>query len=355
MLSLTARVRGLALVLLPLLFVVPVVHGAEAITRRGSKNVSGDVSEVTKTDITVRVKTPKEETITIPANEILTIAWTGEAPEAAVARSDDNSGRYSKAIDGYQKSLSTSKSTNPAAKADLEFGIARATGKQALADPKQIDAAIKLLEEFRTREHYRHFEAVQLLGELYLAKQDLIRAMTAFEAYGKAPWKEAKLKSKVQLARLKIADKKYDDAVSLYDSVLGDAADGSAESAQKQEALLGKARVLILQQKPADALKMLDEVILAADGDEVALNAEAFLRKGDCLREMGKDKDAVLDYLRVDLLFSAAKPQHAEALYQLAKLWAKVGHPERADDARDRLTESYPNSEWAGRLKAPAG
>jgi len=154
---------------------------------------------------------------------------------------------------------------------------------------------------------------------------------------------------------LKLADKKYDDALLLYEAVLGDSADGAAESAQKQEALLGKARVLIAQQKPADALKMLEEVILAADGDEVALNAEAFLRKGDCLRELGKEKDAVLDYLRVDLLFSAAKPQHAEALYQLTKLWVKVGHPERAEDARDRLTDSYPNSEWAGRLKAPAG
>jgi len=329
--------------------------GLETVTRRGGKSVSGDVSEISKTEVVVKVKTPKEETVSIPANEVLNIAWSGEAAEAGVARSDDNAGRYQKAIEGYQKSLQTGKSTNPNAKIDLEYGITRATARQALADLPQIDASIKQLEAFRGQEHYRHFEAVQLLGNLYLAKQDYARAAAAFEAYGKAPWKEYRLASKISLARVKLAEKNLDEALSLYESVLADSTEGTGETAQKQEASLGKSRVLLAQQKPADALQLLNSVIAAADPDEVTLHAEAFLRQGDCLRELGKDKDAVLAYLRVDLLFSAAKPQHAESLYQLAKLWAKVGRPERAEEARDRLLAEYPNSEWAGRMKSTAG
>lgn len=329
--------------------------GLETVTRRGGRAVSGEVSEISKTEVVVKVKTPKEETVVIPANEVVSIAWTGEAPEAAVARSDENAGRYQKAIEGYQKCLQTGKSTSPNAKIDLEYGITRATARQALADPAQLDAAIKQLEEFRGKDHYRHFEAVQLLGNLYLAKQDYVRAATQFEAYGKAPWKEYRLASKIALARLKLAEKNLDEAMSLYESVLGDSADGAGETAQKQEASLGKARVLLAQQKPAEALQLLNAVIAAADPDEVTLHAEAFLRQGDCLRELGKDKDAVLAYLRVDLLFSSAKAQHAESLYQLSRLWTKVGRPERAEEARDRLTAEYPNSEWTGRLKASAG
>ena len=330
----------------------PLACGAETIVRRGGKNVLGDVSEISKTEVVVKTKGAKEETLNIPANDVISIAWTGEAPEAGLARSDDNAGRYAKAIDGYQKSISGSKSTNPAAKSDLEFGIARATAKLALADPTQLPAAVKLLEEFKGRDHYRHFESVDLLGELYLAQKDLSKATSAFEAYGRAPWKDCKMKSKVQLARLKLVDGKLDDALQLYESVAGEAADGAAEIAQKQEGQLGKARVLLARQMPAEALTLLNEVISAADPDEVTLHAEAFLRQGDCLRELGKDKDAVLAYLRVDTLFSAAKSQHAEALFQLAKLWGKVGRPERGDETRDRLSETYPNSEWTDRLKS---
>jgi tetratricopeptide (TPR) repeat protein len=329
-----------------------VVLGAETVVRRGGKNVSGDVSEISKTEVVVKTKGAKEETVTIPANEVVSIAWTGEAPEAGLARSDDNAGRYAKAIEGFQKSITGSKSTNPAAKSDLEFGIARATARLALADPAQLSAAVKLLEDFKGRDHYRHYEAVDLLGELYLAQKDLSKATSAFETYGRAPWKDCKMKSKVQLARLKLVDGKLDDALQLYEAVAGETADGAAEVAQKQEGQLGKARVLLARQMPAEALALLNEVIAAADPDEVSLHAEAFLRQGDCLRELGKDKDAVLAYLRVDTLFSAAKAQHAEALFQLAKLWGKVGRPERGDETRDRLSETYPNSEWAAKLKA---
>jgi tetratricopeptide (TPR) repeat protein len=324
----------------------------ETIVRRGGKNVSGDVAEISKTEVVVKTKGAKEETVTIPANEVISIAWTGEAPEAGLARSDDNAGRNAKAIEGYQKSITASKATNPAAKSDLEFGIARATARMALADPQQIPAAVKLLEEFKSRDHYRHFEAVDLLGELYLAQKDFPKATSAFEAYGRAPWKDSKMKSKVQLARLKLADGKLDDALQLYESVAAESVDGGAEMAQKQEGQMGKARVLLARQMPAEALALLNEVIAAADPDETTLHAEAFLRQGDCLRELGKDKDAVLAYLRVDTLFSSARAQHAEALYQLSKLWAKVGRPERGDETRDRLSESYPNSEWTAKAKS---
>jgi hypothetical protein len=84
------------------------------------------------------------------------------------------------------------------------------------------------------------------------------------------------------------------------------------------------------------------------------VNAEAFLRKGDCLREKGDDKDALLAYLHVDVLFASEKPLHAEALFRLSQLWEKVGSKGRADEARDRLRSDYENTEWFKQLKGPA-
>jgi tetratricopeptide (TPR) repeat protein len=147
----------------------------ETVTRKHEKPVSGEVTGVTKTEVTVKITTPKESTVKIPANEILNIAWTGEAPECNVARSDENGGRYTKAIDGYQKALQSSKSTNPLAKTDLEYAIARTMAKQGLADPNKADDAIKKLEDFRKQQgdNYRFFDAVNYLGQLYTVKNDL--------------------------------------------------------------------------------------------------------------------------------------------------------------------------------------
>jgi len=330
---------------------------AETITRKRDKPLSGDVTAVSKTEVTVKVKTPKEETIKVPANLVQNIAWTGESRELIPARSDEAGGRYQRAIDGYQKALQEVKGGNPLAKTDLEYGIVRSRGKLALTDASQLDEAIKKLEEFRTKQsdHYRFYEAVDLLGQLYLAKKDFTKAQSAFETLGKAPWKEAQLASRIAMGRLLLADNKPDEAVEAFDAVISQPAEGAQEESQRQEAMLGKVRVLIDQKKFEEAQKLLEEVIAKADPDDARVHAEAYVRLGDCLREQGKDKDALLAYLHVDVLFATEKSMQAEALFHLARLWDKVGQKGRAAEARDKLEgEEFKGSEWAKQLKAPA-
>lgn len=330
---------------------------AETITRKREKPLSGEVVGVSKTEVQVKVKTPKEDTIAVSANDIASIAWTGESADCNVARSDENGGRYQKAIDGYQKALQSSKSPSAFLKADLEFGIARASAKMALTDPARLDDAVKKLEDFRKShgDHYRFYDAVNFLGQLYAAQKDFVKARVAFDTLGKAPWKDYQMMAKNAAGRLALAENKLDEAAAEYESVVTMQPDGAAEESLRQEAVLGKARVLIVQKKFDDALKLLDEVIAKAPAADARVNAEAFLRQGDCLREQGNDKDALLAYLHVDVLFSSEKALHAEALYRLASLWDKVGNKGRAEEARDRLKSDYENSDWAKQLKSPTG
>src|SRR5258708_18529313 len=102
------------------------VWSAETINRKREKNLSGEVSSVTKTEVQVKVKTPKEDTIKVPANDIASIERSGETPQCKVARSHANGGRFQKAIDGYQKALQSNKASNASLKTHLEFAIARA-------------------------------------------------------------------------------------------------------------------------------------------------------------------------------------------------------------------------------------
>lgn len=329
----------------------------ETINRKRDKPLSGDVTSVSKTEVTVKVKTPKEETIKVPANVVQNIAWTGESKELISAKTHEGNGRYQQAIDSYQKAIQEAKGSSALAKADLEYAIVRSRAKLALTDSSHLDEAIKKLEEFRTKQsdHYRFYEAMGLLGQLYVAKKDFAKAQSAFETLGKAPWKEAQLASKIAMGRLLLADDKPDEAVAAFDAVISQPADGSQEESQRQEAMLGKIRVLIGQKKYEEAQKLLEDVIAKADPDDSKVHAEAYVRLGDCLREQGKDKDALLAYLHVDVLFATEKSMQAEALFHLTRLWEKVGQKGRAAEARDKLEgEEFKGSEWAKQLKAPA-
>lgn len=333
----------------------------ENIVRKKDKPVTGDVTAVSKTEVTVKVRTPREDTLKIPANDIQSISWTGEPPDANIARSDDTAGRYQRAIDGYQKAIQNNKASNPAAKTDLEYGLARATARLALTDPVRLDDAIKRLDEFRSKQsdHYRYYEAVGLLGQLYLAKKDFVKAQSSFDTLAKAPWKEAQLAAKTATGRMLLADGKPDEAVAAFDSVIAQSAEGRSEEMQRQEALLGKSQVLISQKKFDEAQKLLEEFVKAADkaseAEDAKVMAEAYVRLGDCFREQGKDKEALFAYLYVDVLFPVEKPLHAEALFRITRLFEKIGDKGRAAEIRDKLEgDEFKNTEWAQQLKTPA-
>jgi tetratricopeptide (TPR) repeat protein len=194
---------------------------------------------------------------------------------------------------------------------------------------------------------------VNWLGQLYESKKDFIKAKVTFEQLAKAPWKDMQMASRIASGRLLLSEKKLDEAAAEYEAVIAIQPDGPLEESVRQEAVLGKSRIMIAQKKFDEALKLLEEVIAKTPADDVKVNAEAFLRQGDCLREQGNDKDALLAYLHVDVLFRSEKAIHAEALYRLSQLWDKVGQKARGEEAREFLRSEYESSEWAKQLKAP--
>jgi tetratricopeptide (TPR) repeat protein len=113
------------------------------------------------------------------------------------------------------------------------------------------------------------------------------------------------------------------------------------------DGMLGLAMCLKQQSKTDEAIATLDEIIEKAPEGESRTLAEAWLRKGDCLRLKTQPKAALMAYLHVDLLYAGEPAQHAEALKRLSELWTPAGHEDRAVDASARLTQLYPNSQWA--------
>lgn len=336
------------------------VFAVDVIRRKSDgKAVSGTIQENKKDGLTIVPSIGAKTPVKVPANDIVSVVWTGEPATLNAARGQENNGNFPLAIDSYAKAAETVKTPSPGLKADLEFMPARATAKLAVADPTKLDEAIKLLNAFKTKnsDNYNFYECIQLLGELQLAKKDTAGAKANFELLEKAPWNETKIAAKTALGRILLAEGKTEEALAAFDAVASAPAEGDAEKSRQLEALVGKSRCLIATNKHGDALKVLDDVITKAPEDDARVQAEAFLRQGDCLLAQGKDKEALLAYLHVDVLFESEQAAHAETLFRLASLWVKSGRPDRAAEARGRLESDYPNSEWAAKVKSaePAG
>lgn len=324
---------------------------ADAIYRKSNTTpAQGEVTSVTRTEITVKPRIG--DPIKIPISDITRVRWDGEPAILNLSRSSEQSGYFDKAIEGYEKARTEYTGDNQYLKDDITFLIARANARAALADPSRLEDAVSKLESFKASnsDSFRFFETLHFLGQTYLAKKDFAKAKAAFDEMEQAPLKAYQMSARVANARVLFSEGKTNEALALFTTVAGEPATDPTESAARYEALLGKAGCEHKAMQYDQAIQTLETVIADVSPQETALMAEAYLRQGDCYRDQNRIKEAVLAYLHVDVLFPNEKALHPEALYQLARLWAAAGHPQRGAEAEARLTDGYPNNEWTKKL-----
>lgn len=338
-----------------LLTVVTVPAGAlDTVTRRSTdRRVAGEVTAVSRTEVTV---TPKAGVATtVPANDIEQIEWDSAPAALGLARAKEASGQYALAIADYQKALTEVPAGRNHMRADVEYGIASSSGKLALVDDEQRESAISRLRAFIDGhpDHYRYYDALLLLGQTLLVSEDFAGAQAAYQQVNDAPWTDYQMAAGIALGKTALARGDVDTARTAFDRVAQAAPTTPAETARRFEALLGQAACLQQEQKYAEAANILDEIIRESAPQDTRLQAEAYLRQGDSFAALGgKTKQALMAYLHVDVIPSLAahKDLHAEALYRLSQLWPQYGRPERSDQAAARLQSLYPHSPWTKKL-----
>ncbi len=322
---------------------------------RGSteKRAACEITEVTRTEVTV---TPKVGSPTVvPANDVLRIEWDSEPAALKLARSKLAGGQYELAIQDFNQAQTEVAANKEQLRAEIAYGIAHATGKLALADPEKLGTAVELLTAFidTHADHYRYFNALMLLGDVQLVQEDVAGAEATFTRISTAPWADYQMAANVALGRAALARDDVAGARAAFEKVSAATATGAAEKSRRFEAMLGLASVLHREEQYAQAAEILNEVILKSASTDTRLQAEAYVRQGDCFAAMGdRGKDAVMAYLHLDVIPSLAVETdlHAEALYHLAKLWPQLGQPARADTAAGKLQSLYPQSLWAKKV-----
>ncbi|QDT65847.1 tetratricopeptide repeat protein [Calycomorphotria hydatis] len=347
------RISWLGIYALPVLITLLGSHIALALDEvflvGEDKSVRGRITDVSATELTLEAGAI---TKTVPAHTVHAVKWDDAPAKLNLTRAREENGDLADALTDYQEILSAIPRSNKFITADVEFLIARTMAKQALADSSKQKAAMDALEKYRA-EHtnfFRHNEGLFWLGRVYDAANEDLKSQSVFDELSRSPVPEYQSSAKIALARLALKEGKLAEANRAFAEVAKLPADTPALKERQFEALLGQAAVLQAEKKHEQALKVLQDIVNRSQPSDKVIQAEAFLRQGDNLQALGRTKEALLAYLHVDVIFSMEAGPHAESLYQLIKLWNAVGKPERSADARARLMDQYPNSQWAGML-----
>ena len=322
--------------------------------RSTDKTVGGEVTKNTRDGVTVTQQVGMKEEV-VPAGDISYIEWDAEPGPVKLARGSETTGALDEAIKQYQEAAKAVGSAKEGLKTDVQFGLARATARKAIRTGEDLSGAVNLVKTFvnANRDNFRYFESQLLLGELSLASGDTNGAEIAYQAAAGASSSDFQKAGKIGLARAMLGRGDIPKAKAMFGEVASQKAGSPVEESRRLEAILGQALCLKQEKDSKGARKLVDQVIEEAKPADSRIQAEAFLRQGDLITAEGDNpKAAIRSYLFVDVIpeFAAERDLHAEALYQLAKLWPTVGEAERGADAATRLKSQYPDSAWNKKL-----
>ena len=313
----------------------------------GAKGVptSGTITAVAPDKVTIDIGGSTRD---VAVNEIVRLVYGDEPSELTRARDSVIQGQVESALNDL-KPLKLEEIARDYVKSDIEYYRAYCMAKIALSGGGNPQAADDALFAFvRTnRTSYHVFDATELLGNLALSQGKYEDAAKRFAFLGKAPWPDYRLRGNVNEARALTQQQKFPEALQKYEAIMASPENTPEVARQKSFAQVGKAICLSETGKQDEAMAILDGIIKDGDPKDAALFARVYNAVGACQLKVDKPKEALLAYLHVDLLFAADGEAHAEALYNLSKLWQSVNKADRAVAARNLLRERYSGSTWA--------
>ena len=350
------RQSGVAMLLAGLVLVAG-ARGSKAQTVDRIVTTEGVVSgKVTGADANeVRVEDRNGGTRQIGIDRIREVQFGGEPQELKAARTMLLRSRPADALEELAKIESADLDGAEQILLDeVEFVKAAATARAALATGVDPREAGRLVADFVAKHPGSHhtYDMQELLGDLFARAGRPDNALEAYSQLAKGP-AAFKVRAAAAKAAMHLDQGKFAEALKEFEAATRiDAAD-DAGAAQKRGAELGRARCLAQLGKAEEAVALIQGVIKQSDPEERDVLGIAYNALGQAYRNLvGRDQDALLSFLTVDLVYNSAPDSHAEALYNLDDLWEKAANPERARAARQALESSYPGSQWARKLGA---
>lgn len=250
-------------------------------------------------------------------------------------------------------------SASVAVRGECAYVRAVASGRVAMDATKELSSALSYVEEvldqFTRSIHY--YELLEVAGDLEQALGRYEKANAIYKKISQGPPPMAARAKRLQ-GNVLAAEGRHLEAIAEYEKVQSVNLDGSFIEQEKMMACLGQAGSLISLSRSDDSVSLISSMLADTYPQGVPVTAtnillgEAYSLLGQSLLAMKKDQDALIAYLTVDLVYGDAPGTHAESLFRLFHLWNEGGYPRRAEEVRERLVKTYPQSTWAAELKS---
>jgi tetratricopeptide (TPR) repeat protein len=290
----------------------------------------------------------------IPVDQVQTVFFETEPTELRTAKTHLLGGHYAEALAALER-IKADDSGRPEVRQDIDFYKALCAAKMAMTGNGKIADAGRMMKSFadENRKSYHYFEASETVGDLLMAVGQYAPAAAYYGRLDQAPWPDYQMRASVAAGRAILAQGKIDDAQAAFDRVIAIEASDAPAQRQRTFARLGKAAALAAAKRPAESLKIVEDILQTADPEDSPLLARAYNVLGTAYRQGGQTTEALLAFLHVDLLYPTVPDAHAEALANLAELWGLVRRTQRAERARQTLQEEYPDSPWTKKAAGP--
>ena len=311
--------------------------------------ISGIVITMSPTEITINVRGTDQK---ISVRDIKRLTFADDPRELAAGRDHILNGDLPAGCDQLKK-VDPAAITRDFVKQDLDFYLAYCQAKLALSGGGDKEAATQSLMNYArsASKNYHFISAAELLGDLAVELEKYDEAARFYGYLAKtareASWPDFALQVAAMEARVLEAQGKFPEALQKYDAILAANINSPEASRQKSFASVGKAGVYAETNQPEEGIKIVDDIVQANDSQDTELFGRAYNAQGRCLIKMNKPKEALLAFLRVDLLFNQHPDIHAEALHYLSKLWTGTNKSDRAAAAHNVLAQRYAGSRWA--------
>ncbi|MEM6798884.1 MAG: hypothetical protein AAF589_05165 [Planctomycetota bacterium] len=315
-------------------------------TTKGTE--AGEVEKMSAVGVTLKRGSVSKN---IPVSEIESVRFADEPSELTQARVNARNGGYRTALNKLS-GVNAAGIVNPYIKQELAFYKAYCQARLALLGEEDLTAAGRDLNTFRQngKQNFHYLQAVELLGDLLASSGRYSQAEKMYAEVAKAPFPAYKVRANVLVGRSLQGQDKHAEAIQRFEAAIRLGGEDAEEKSQQLEAQLGKAVSLAATGKIGQGVKLVQQVLAAADPAQDRLLARAYNALGACYVQGGKSKDALFAFLHVDLLFANVPESHAEALYHLVALWQETGKPQESKQAREKLETRYASSAWAKKL-----
>lgn len=254
------------------------------------------------------------------------------------------------ALTKYQSAVGDIK--EPRAKAHVDFKIAYLRGKKSQEDNSVADAkaAITGLRAFVSANPtaWELPRALILLAKLQNDSKDYAGAEQSFSEILKLDVsEEVKNDARLQSALANIALCKHTVAESKLAELL--------KALPKNSPTLG--RVLVAQSECLIAASKVDEAVdllkkAIKDSDDKNLRAIAYNTLGENYAKQNQWKEALWEFLWVDVVYNQDKNEHARALFHLIQVFEQLAEPDKAAQVRATLLEpTFAGTEYQRKLQ----